>query len=261
MNQPINRIFPDPSAAATDEQLLQWYAAPDDAGSGPCEPRVTFNFIASLDGAATVDGRSGGLGSPADQRIFKLLRRRADVILLGAATVRAEGYAGELLDDEAQRWRVRDGRAAHPPVAIVSGSLLLDPDSDFFTQAPVRPLIFTTDRAPARQRDALERVADVVSAGTQVLDINAVVAQLRARGLNGIHSEGGPHLFGSFQEAGRVDELCLSLSPVLVGGQGPRISATLSGGSPATAPKGMRLAHVLHSEEMLFLRYLRHPRH
>ncbi len=260
MNQPINRIFPEPSAAATDEQLLQWYAAPDAGGSGPGEPRVSFNFIASLDGAATVEGRSGGLGSAADQRIFKLLRRHADVVLVGAQTVRAEGYAGDLLDGEAQRWRVRHGKPAHPEVAIVSGSLRLDPDSGFFTQAPVRPLIFTTGTAPAPQREALERVADVVSAGTQVLDIDAVVAELTARGLNGIHSEGGPHLFGSFQEAGRVDELCLSLSALLVGGQGPRISATFSGGNPATGPRGMRLAHVLHSEEMLFLRYLRDPR-
>ncbi len=260
MNQPINRIFPDSSPAATDEQLLQWYAAPDAGGPGPGEPRVRFNFVASLDGAATVDGRSGGLGSSADQRIFKLLRRHADVVLLGAATVRAEGYAGELLDGDAQRWRVRHGRAAHPPVAIVSGSLRLDPESDFFIQAPVRPLIFTTGTAPPRQRAALERVADVVSAGTQVLDVEAVVAELRARGLNGIHCEGGPHLFGSFQEAGRVDELCLSLSPSLVGGHGPRISATLSRGNGATAPKGMQLAHVLHSGQMLFLRYLRTPR-
>ncbi|MCY0903526.1 pyrimidine reductase family protein [Arthrobacter sp. H14-L1] len=261
MNPPISRIFPDPAGAATDEQLLQWYAAPNAGGSAPDEPRVSFNFIASLDGAATVDGRSGGLGSPADQRIFKLLRRHADVILLGAATVRAEGYAGELLDGEAQRWRVGHGSAAHPPVAIVSGSLRLDPASDFFTQAPVRPLIFTTATAPARQRKALERVADVISAGTQVLDINAILAELTTRGLNHIHCEGGPHLFGSFQEAGRVDELCLTLSPLLVGGQEPRISATLSGDNPPAAPTGMWLAHVLHSEEMLFLRYLRHPRH
>ncbi|MBG0739468.1 pyrimidine reductase family protein [Paeniglutamicibacter antarcticus] len=260
MIQPINRIFPEPSAAATDEQLLQWYAAPDAGRTSPAEARVSFNFIASLDGAATVEGRSGGLGSAADQRIFKLLRRHADVVLLGAATVRAEGYEGDLLDSEAQRWRVRHGKAAHPTVAIVSGSLRLDPESDFFTRAPVRPLIFTTGTAPARQRKALERVADIVSAGTRELDIDAVVAELTSRGLNGIHSEGGPHLFGSFEDAGRVDELCLSLSPLLVGGEGPRISNALSQGNPATAPQGMRLAHVLHSGEMLFLRYLRDPR-
>ncbi|MDJ0356474.1 pyrimidine reductase family protein [Paenarthrobacter sp. PH39-S1] len=256
---PITPIFPHPSGAATDAELLSWYAGPPEGGPDRGAPRVSFNFVSSLDGAATVDGRSGGLGSAADQRIFKLLRRHADVLLLGAQTVRAEGYAGELLDDEAQRWRVRHGKPAHPSVAIVSGSLRLDPESRFFTAAPVRPLIFTTGAAPASRRRSLEAVADVVTAGAQVLDVDAIIDELTARGLPGIHSEGGPHLFGSFQEAGRVDELCLSLSPLLVGGQGPRISASIAGvnGTAAAAPEKMRLAHVLTGGDMLFLRYLR----
>lgn len=254
---PIERIFPSPSPEASDDQLLEWYCAPALPGrTGPASAWVSFNFVASLDGAATVDGRSGGLGSAADQRIFKLLRRHADVILLGAQTVRAEGYAGELLDAEAQRWRLDHGKPAHPAFAIVSGRLELDPDSELFATAPVRPLIFTTEDAPADRRAALAAVADVVAVGSVALDVHLMIAELAARGLSRIHSEGGPHLFGSFLEADRVDELCLSLSPLLVGGQAPRIAASVSAGAAGTGPETMALGHILKSEDMLFLRYL-----
>ena len=254
----IERIFPLPSAAASDDDLLAWYAAPERVGAGGLDTRpwVSFNFVSSLDGAASLDGRSGGLGNEEDQRIFKLLRRHADVILLGAQTVRAEGYAGELLDAQAQRWRTEHGKPAHPAFAIVSGRLDLDPASELFSAAPVRPLIFTTKASPAERRAALEDVADVVAVGDEILDVGLMIADLAARGLPKIHSEGGPHLFGSFQEAGRVDELCLTLSPLLVGGQAPRIAASLSAGTAGSGPEGMALAHVLASGSMLFLRYL-----
>ncbi|WP_155848520.1 pyrimidine reductase family protein [Arthrobacter sp. 35W] len=256
---PIERLFPapgpvlDPSAAG-DAQLLEWYSAP--AGVDPGTPWVSFNFVASLDGAATVDGRSGGLGNAADQRIFSLLRRHADVVLVGAQTIRAEGYAGELLNAAGQQWRRENGKSAHPAVAVVSGSLDLDPAGEFFTLAPVRPIIITTASAPAARRAALSAVADVVDAGDADLDINAVVAVLAERGLLRIHSEGGPHVLGSFTAAGRVDELCLTLSPALAGAGAGRITA----GPAAADLASMELAHVLRSGSMLFLRYLRSKR-
>ncbi|MCZ2402751.1 pyrimidine reductase family protein [Paenarthrobacter sp. Z7-10] len=260
--EPVDRIFPDPVPDATDAQLLDWYAGP--TGTAPW---VSFNFVSSLDGAAALSGRSGGLGNAADQRIFTLMRRSADVLLVGAQTVRTEGYAGELLDTAAQQWRLQHGKPAHPAFAIVSGHLDLDPHSKLFAAAPVRPLIFTTEAAPTDNRRALSAVADVVSAGTRVLDIPTVIAELAARGLSRIHSEGGPHLFGSFQEAGQVDELCLSLSPLLVGGGAPRIAAGIavgtvagSAGSPDAGPQAMALAHILKSADMLFLRYLAAPK-
>ncbi|WP_275451237.1 dihydrofolate reductase family protein, partial [Arthrobacter sp. H14] len=101
---PIRRLLPCPSMdAARDEQLLEWYSPP--AVADNAVPWVRFNFISSLDGSATLHGLSGGLASEADKRIFNLLRWPADVILMGAQTVRAEGYAGSLLDTPAVRWR------------------------------------------------------------------------------------------------------------------------------------------------------------
>jgi riboflavin biosynthesis pyrimidine reductase len=246
----IDRLFPEPVAAATDEQVLDWYATPTGV-----DRWVSFNFVSSLDGTAVYRGRSGTLGSAAVQRIFKLLRRQADVVLVGAQTVRVEGYSGQLVDAAAQQWRRRHGLAAHPALAVVSGTLNLEPDSALFTDAPVRPLLITTASADAGRRTSLEEVADVIIAGEQTLDVERLTTALADRGLHRIHSEGGPRLFGTFQEAGRVDELCLSLSPLLVGGNDSRISA----GAAELPAAGYELRQVLRAGSMLFMRYLATP--
>ncbi len=248
----IQRLFPpasDGSGQLDDDALLVLYSR----AAGAEGPWVSFNFVASVDGAATVEGQSGGLGNATDQRLFQLMRRHADVILVGAQTIRTEGYGGELLDAEAQQWRLARGLAAHPPLAIVSGSLDLDPDLPVFTDAPVAPMVVTTAAAPAGRRAALSGVAEVLDAGSDTLDAAALVAALAARGLMNIHSEGGPGLLGTFHTAGLVDELRVSISPLLVGGPAGRIARAKT----QTEPQGMELAHVLKAESMLFLRYVR----
>lgn len=228
-----------------DEDLLAAYAPP--AGTF-----VRFNFVSTIDGAATHDGVSGAIGGDADKRAFALMRRWADVVLIGAGTIRAEGYGGELLDAAAQQWRITRGMAAHPAVAVVSASLDLDPASEFFTRAPVRPILLTTRAAaddPANAR--LGELADVVPLGEEVQPA-AIVGHLAGRGLDTIHSEGGPHLLGSFIAADAVDSLCLTLSPVLAGSDATRIAA-----GPAGDLRPMRLQHVLHEDGELLLEYRR----
>lgn len=250
----IERIFPDASllsAAALEHELL----APPPEGSRTGRPWVSFNFISSIDGAATVDGLSGKLGNAWDLRVFSLMRQTADVVLVGAQTVRAEGYGGELLSKAAQKWRADNWLSGHPPLAIVSGSLNLDPGLDVFTQAPVRPLVLTLESAPQERKDALSRVADVVMVGGESLDPGLVISELAARGLHKIHSEGGPTLLGTFAAAGKVDELSLTVSPVLVGGSAGRIAR--NSGSHAAVASGMTLTRILKAESMLFLRYVR----
>ncbi|GHD03585.1 pyrimidine reductase family protein [Zhihengliuella salsuginis] len=213
---------------------------------------VRFNFVSTLDGAATHDGVSGAIGGPADKRAFALQRRWADVVLIGAGTIRAEGYAGELVDAAGQRWRTARGLAAHPAIAVVSGSLGLEPDSEFFTRAPVRPLLLTTDAAANDPAKApLAEVADVVALGESVQP-RAVTEYLAGRGLRVIHSEGGPRLLGSFIAADAVDSLCLTLSPVLAGSDAPRISS-----GPAGDLRRMRLERILHEDGELLLEYRR----
>jgi len=229
------------------EELVRRYAVAD---RGTWHLRV--NFIASLDGAATHAGLSGGLNNADDKQVFDTLRMLSDVVLVGAGTLRAEGYGAMRLDDDAVAWRLAHGLPAHPVLAVVSSRLALAPDSPMFTDAPVRPLVLTHEESPASARLALAEVADVVPCGTDTVDVGLVRAALERRGLSQVLCEGGPQLLGSLIEADAVDELCLTISPVFEGGAAGRITA---GGAQAT--RRMRLGHVLTAGDMLLLRYLR----
>jgi riboflavin biosynthesis pyrimidine reductase len=229
------------------DELIRRYEVVDRAGW-----HLRVNFIASLDGAATHAGLSGGLNNPDDKQVFDTLRMLSDVVLVGAGTLRAEGYGAMRLDDDAAAWRLTHGLPAHPVLAVVSSRLDLAPESPLFTDAPVRPLVLTHEASPAAARLALAEVADVVPCGDHAVDLGLVRAALERRGLSQVLCEGGPQLLGTLIEADGVDELCLTLSPVLEGGAAGRIAA---GGAQAT--RRMRLGHVLTAGDMLMLRYLR----
>ncbi|WP_449373540.1 pyrimidine reductase family protein [Arthrobacter psychrolactophilus] len=252
----IERIFPHPAVLSSADLEHELLAAP--AENSSARAWLSFNFISSIDGAATLDGLSGKLGNPWDLRVFSLLRQSADVILVGAATIRAEGYGGELLSAAAQQWRHENWLPRHPPLAIVSGSLNLDPELEVFRDPPVRPLILTLEsalaQAPRERVTALENLAEIVTIGGDVLDPQRLLSELAARNFKRIHSEGGPSLLGTFAAAGVVDELNLTLSPLLVGGASGRIAH-----GPATSElaNSMELRRILKADSMLFLRYVR----
>lgn len=172
------------------------------------------------------------------------------MILLGAGTARIEGYGAMRLPADAERWRTEHGLTPQPAFALVSRSLDLDPGADLFTDAPVRPIICTVASAPADRRAALSRVAEVIDAGETSVDPAVVRDDLHRRGHARIHSEGGPTLFGTFLEAGVVDELCLTLAPTLDAGLAPRIAH-----APQEVPTTMELAAILRSGDELLLRY------
>ena len=228
-------------------ELLERYAIRDRT-----VPRVRANFIASLDGAATHEGRTRGLNNADDKQVFDLLRMMCDVVLLGAGTLRAEGYTDLRVDETAALWRAAHGLPAQPTLAVASGALDLSPDMAAFAQAPARPVIFTHGRSSPEKRRQLSRTADVVACGTETLDARAMLVALAQRGLRQVLCEGGPHLLGTLIQADCIDELCLTLSPVLENGDAGRIAA----GAPLT-PRGMRLGHVIAAGDMLMLRYER----
>ncbi|PFG40893.1 riboflavin biosynthesis pyrimidine reductase [Georgenia soli] len=232
------------------DELIRRYAVADRA-----DWHLRVNFIASLDGAATHAGLSGGLNNADDKQVFDTLRMLSDVVLVGAGTIRAEGYGAMRLDDEVAAWRLAHGLPAHPVLAVVSSRLDLAPQSPMFTEAPVRPLVLTDEASPAAARLALAGVADVVPCGDHAVEVGLVRAALERRGLFQVLCEGGPQLLGTLVEADAVDELCLTLSPVLEGGAAGRITA---GGAQTT--RRMRLGHVLTAGDMLMLRYLRDGR-
>jgi riboflavin biosynthesis pyrimidine reductase len=229
------------------DELIALYAPDRD------RPWLRMNFVTSADGAATIDGRSAGLGSPADKMLFGLLRMLADGVMVGAGTARDEGYGPLKLNDEARAWRKAAGLDPYPRMVLVSGQLDLDPATSLFADAPIRPIVITHASSDAEKRDALADVADVLVHGVDRVDMLAAVAELgEIYGISQILCEGGPLLFGSLLTAGLVDELCLTLSPILAGPGGPRIIA----GAP-TAAQPMKLASALNAGGTLLLRFTR----
>jgi riboflavin biosynthesis pyrimidine reductase len=241
------------SGTAVDlDQLASLYAYPGELNR--CWVRA--DMIASLDGAATMAGRTGGLAGAGDRAVFKAMREVADVILVGAATVRMENYGGVTLSVAARQRRQGDGQPEVPPIAVVTGTGALESESRLFTQTEVAPLIFTSTASAQATRDRLAGVATVIDASSSdpiAVDPQVVLAELARRGLRRVLCEGGPTLLGGLVECGLLDELALTIAPTLVAGGARRIVT-----GQAAVTTGMRVAHVLTDEQgYLYTRYTR----
>ncbi|CAB4807041.1 MAG: pyrimidine reductase family protein [Actinobacteria bacterium] len=221
--------------------------------SPPNRPWVAVNMVASIDGAIEVEGRSGALGSPADRAMFHALREMPDVILAGAGTVRAENYGPVQLDEAAQARRIARGQQPLPRLAVISGSARLDPTSRLFRNATQRPIVITTESAPANAVAALRDVADVLIAGVDEVDLRDAFAQLRKQELTTLLCEGGPTLNNQLLADDLVDEWCQTISPILVGGTAARGA---HGPAMGTANK-LKLTRVVVDDDVLLLRYAR----
>ena len=242
----MRMIFP----SAGDELDLLGLAA---AYAYPRERWLRANFVSSADGAAHVDGRSGGLSGAGDMQVFGVLRVLADVVLVGAGTARVEEY--KPARRRASLASLRAGRPASAAIALVTRTLGLNLASPLFTEAPpdARTIVITCAAADPGLRAETAKVADVIVAGEETVELGAARAALEDRGLHRVLCEGGPHLFGDLAAAGLVDELCLSLSPTLAGPGAARIIA-----GPASAARPMTLRQVLADDDFLFLRYFTH---
>jgi riboflavin biosynthesis pyrimidine reductase len=217
---------------------------------------VTGHMVAGLDGTAAVGGRVGSLSTAPDQILFPRVRQIADVVMVGAETVRRERYGPIRLSDEAQAQRLRQGQTPTPPLAVVSRSLDFDWTAKAFTDAPehARTHIITCEAADPVRRAEAEEVAVVVVAGQQRVEPAAALRALAELHHRVVLCEGGPTWLGELVAADRVDELCLSLSPLM-------------GGDPlpvAVTPAGARLArfelqNAMLEDSTLFLRYERAP--
>lgn len=240
----VRQILPaTPHQSELDhDDLVDRYRHPSD------RPWVRANMVTSLDGSAVVDGRAKGLGSPADKTVFDLLRGLADVVLVGAGTARTEGYRALRLRSAYADLRAAEGQAPVAAMAVVSSRLELDPASELFG-GPARTILITHARADGAKRAALSEVADVVVAGETGVDVVAAVDQLAERGLRRVLCEGGPSLLGYVAAAGLLDELCLTIAPMLVGGPGTRI---VKGGALMV---DMTLGHLLESDGVLLSRW------
>lgn len=215
---------------------------------------VMANMVGGLDGSASVGGRVGSLSTAPDAALFSAMRTLADVVLVGAETVRREGYATFSLTEEQVAARRARGRPPAPRLAVVSRSLRMDWSSKAFTAAPPdnRTLVLTCRAADPQRVAEARKVADVVVAGGESVEPKAALEELARLEHRVVLCEGGPHWLGELVAADLLDELCLTVSPIM-GGDALPVSV-----SPPDAPvRHLALRHVLGDGDTLFLRYER----
>ncbi|MGY1672650.1 dihydrofolate reductase family protein [Geodermatophilus sp. SYSU D00710] len=236
----MRRLFPDAGPVADDAALAAAYRLSPGRS-------VRVDFVVSLDGAIAVDGRSAGLGSPGDQRVFRVLRALADAVLVGHGTAAAEGYRPVPADSAVGRLRASLGRPPELPVAVVSRRASMA-TGDRLAQAPT--LLVTCAAADAGRRAALaDAGVEVLVCGDDDVDLPLALDRLADRGLEQLVCEGGPALLSAALDAGVVDELDLTVSPALVGGPARLLDRALD---DVVRP---RLVQVLEEDGVLFTRY------
>jgi riboflavin biosynthesis pyrimidine reductase len=238
------RLLPGASVElSADELLADWGAdAGGEAGDG-----VALNMIASVDGRIAVRGRSGPLGSRADRALFHALRARADAVMAGAGTVRSERYGPIIRDPDVRQRRRRQGLEAQPLAVIVSRSLELDPTLPLLADADSRVIVLTEG---AGELVGCAAAIEYVRRPT----LRASLAELRTRWrVRTILCEGGPRLNGSLAAESLIDELFVSLAPLLVGDV-PRGGEMVEDGAPAS-PRPLELRLLAAHGSHLFAHY------
>jgi riboflavin biosynthesis pyrimidine reductase len=241
----------EPGTTVTD--LLAPYARADRSRPGG-GAWLMANMVGGLDGSAAIAGRVGELSTGTDRNLFLLLRALADVVMVGAQTVRQEGYGPVRLPAEQVAARQSAGQQGTPALAVVSRSLDLDWSSRAFTGAPPgsRTLLITCQAAAPERLERAREVADIVIAGSDQVEPALALQLLAELGHQVVLCEGGPLWLGQLVAAGRLDELCLTVAPLMGGDPLP-----LSMSPPGAALEHFRLCHVLRDADTLFLRYER----
>jgi len=227
----MRELWPEPT---TDVDLAARIGS-DERSPLPNRPWVTMIMIETIDGAIAVDGASGALGGPADREWFVAARRHAEAIIVGSTTVTVENYQPTTV-----------------PIAVISGSLSVEPTADLFSEPSAGSLLYTTSSGANDRGQIFDGIAEVVDLGDSV-DPAAVLADLRQRDISRVLLEGGPTINGLFLSSDLVDEVLLTLSPLIVGGDGSRLARV----QPLVPPARYSLDRVSTADDLLFLRYLR----
>jgi len=242
----MRRLIPDPGPTSVDEQLDSYQPWEQPQAE---RPFLATNFAVTVDGRATIDGRSGPIGSERDTEMLARLRTRFDALMIGAGTMRVERYGRVISDQAEHQRRERLGLPPDPLMVIVSGRLDLPWDAPLFTAGGGRVLIFTTSEAEPPQTATS---VNVVRHEGRV-DLGAALRHLREEhGIRALLSEGGPHLHSQLWAAGLVDELFLTTAPRMTGAEAPHILE----GKPLPQITELKLAWLLEERGELFARYL-----
>lgn len=258
MGLPVRRLVPATSTSADlgptldREGLVATLAHPEASAADPDLPWLRANMVSSADGAGVgPDARSASLSGPPDRHVFALMRALADVVLVGAATARAERYGPA--EARAEWADLREGRSAAPAIAVVSARLDVDVEAPLYSAPSRDTIVLTCAAAPARVRDALSERVDVVVAGEDRVDLRSAVRALAERGHRRVLCEGGPGLLAQVVAADLLDELCLTVSPLLTAGPARRILD----GPPLDPVTRLRLTRLLEEDGYLFAGYER----
>jgi riboflavin-specific deaminase-like protein len=244
----VRRLVPDPAPTSVAEQI-DGYRPWDDPPAG--RPYLALNFAATLDGRASIDGRSGPIGSDTDTAMLVGLRQRFDAVMIGAGTMRVERY-GRIISDPAKRRRREQLGLPGDPLMVIVGGLDLPWDAPLFTDGGGRVLLFTGDEG---EPPATATPVDVVRAEEGRVDLTTAMRHLREeRGVRAVLCEGGPRIHSQLQAAGLADELFLTIAPKLVGAG----NSILEGALPEVAE--LELAWLLQEGSELFARYRRPAR-
>jgi riboflavin-specific deaminase-like protein len=250
----LRRLLPA-GEAATAPEIVEQLGLWERSGTPPRRPRVLLNMVGTVDGRATLGGRSGPISDRADRELFHSLRAAVDAVLVGAGTVRIERYGRIIRDEPVRRLRLERGLAEEPLACIVSGRLALDAEIPLLADPEARVVIVTSSEASVP--DAAARIEYVRARQEGRLDLRAALAELRESfGVQTLLCEGGPHLGLELFAAGLVDELFLSVSPRLAGGEAASgESLRILAGPELDPPLELELIGVLECHSHLFLRY------
>jgi riboflavin biosynthesis pyrimidine reductase len=236
-------------AAFIEELALPHHPSPPGA-----RPRVMLNMVATADGRATVGGRSGTISDRADRELFHGLRSAVDGVLVGAGTIRTERYGRMIRDASVREARRAAGRSAEPLACIVSGRLALPEDIPLLNEPEARVVMLTASAASLPDPSAQ---VDYVRSPDGQLDLVAAIAELGERfDIRTLLCEGGPHLARQLLAAGLMDEIFLSVSPLLAGGEPAGGEALrILAGAELEPPVALDLLGVLGCGSTLFLHY------
>ena len=242
----FNRLFPDAGAVSVAELLTGWESEIRSQNSGS-SPRLSLNFAVTADGSVTLaDGKSGGIGGSADLELFRALRDRVDAVMAGTATIATEGYRRICPDPNRRQQREQRGLAADPLAVTLSRSGVLPLAAPIFNDPAQRTIAFVPSGRSESNSGGVEYVE------LESVTPAAAVSHLAGLGVNSVLCEGGPRLMSALAGADLIDDIFLTVSPILAGGgQG------LTTGAPLATPTPLELRHVAEHDGALLIRWAR----
>ena len=245
----MHRLLPQPVAEVDIDDVYR-----DSRPMVDGRPWLMMNMISTIGGATEIGGVSGPLGGPADKDVFGTIRTLPDVILVGSTTAVAEHYTPPSSSVSTKARRLSNGAWPVARVAVVSGKLNFDLTLPLFNRPDQRPIVVTTEDADPAGLRRMAQHADVLQCGTGTVDFSKALTQMATLGAKVVLSEGGPSLNGALSAEGLVDEVLISISPLVGGGN----SGGIISGPILEQPHEFVLRHVLTEDHFLFLRYVRH---